>query len=78
MSLGNFSRLSLTDSRVAQTLERTGLGLATVKRLAELHGGSVAGESAVGEGSRFAVWLALRADALPENSLRDHVARCRT
>ena len=31
-----------------------------VKLLAELHGGSVAVESAVGEGSSFAVWLPLR------------------
>ena len=32
-----------------------------VKLLAELHGGAVAVESAVGEGSCFTVWLPLRA-----------------
>ena len=31
-----------------------------VKLLAELHGGAVAAESAVGEGSRFTVWLPFR------------------
>ena len=36
-------------------------GLAMVKLLAELHGGAVAVESAVGEGSCFTVWLPLRA-----------------
>ena len=49
----------------------TGLGLAMVKQLAELHGGTVAVASAVGEGARFAVWLPLRAvaDTLPGASL---------
>ena len=56
-----FKPFSQIDSGLARKYEGTGLGLAMVKLLAELHGGSVAVESAVGEGSCFMVWLPLRA-----------------
>jgi PAS domain S-box-containing protein len=55
-----FKPFSQIDSGLARQFEGTGLGLAMVKLLAELHGGSVAVESAVGEGSRFTVWLPMR------------------
>ncbi|MFL5561915.1 MAG: PAS domain S-box protein [Gemmatimonadaceae bacterium] len=55
-----FKPFSQVDSGLARKFEGTGLGLAMVKLLAELHGGSVAVESAVGEGSRFTVWLPIR------------------
>jgi CheY-like chemotaxis protein len=45
---------------LARKFEGTGLGLAMVKLLAELHGGAVSVESAEGEGSAFTVWLPLR------------------
>src|SRR6185295_19363121 len=45
--------------------EGTGLGLAMVKLMAELHGGTVAVASAEGEGAQFAAWLPLR-EAAPE------------
>jgi signal transduction histidine kinase len=56
-----FKPFSQVDSGLARKFEGTGLGLAMVKLLAELHGGSVAVESAVGEGSCFTVWLPARA-----------------
>jgi CheY-like chemotaxis protein len=55
-----FSPFSQIDSGLARKFEGTGLGLVMVKLLTELHGGAVAVESAVGEGSCFTVWLPLR------------------
>jgi PAS domain S-box-containing protein len=56
-----FKPFSQIDSGLSRKFEGTGLGLAMVKLLAELHDGAVAVESAVGEGSCFTVWLPLRA-----------------
>jgi PAS domain S-box-containing protein len=55
-----FQPFSQIDSGLARKFEGTGLGLAMVKLLAELHGGAVAVASAVGEGSCFTVWLPVR------------------
>ncbi|HEY0776446.1 MAG TPA: PAS domain S-box protein, partial [Gemmatirosa sp.] len=60
-----FRPFSQIDSGLARKFEGTGLGLAMVKLLTELHGGAVAVESAVGEGSRFTVWLPLRPPETP-------------
>ena len=57
-----FTPFNQIDSGLSRKFEGTGLGLAMVKLLAELHGGSVAVESALGEGSTFTVWLPFRAD----------------
>ncbi len=58
-----FKPFSQIDSGLSRKFEGTGLGLAMVKLLAELHGGAVAVESAVGEGSCFTVWLPFRVSA---------------
>jgi PAS domain S-box-containing protein len=58
-----FIPFSQVDSGLSRKFEGTGLGLAMVKLLAELHGGTVAVQSSVGEGSCFTVWLPLRAPA---------------
>ena len=55
-----FQPFSQIDSGLARKFEGTGLGLAMVKLLAELHGGTVAMESSEGEGSIFTVWLPMR------------------
>jgi PAS domain S-box-containing protein len=55
-----YKPFSQIDSGLARKFEGTGLGLAMVKLLADLHGGAVAVESEVGKGSRFTVWLPFR------------------
>jgi CheY-like chemotaxis protein/anti-sigma regulatory factor (Ser/Thr protein kinase) len=51
------------DSQLARRYEGTGLGLSLVKRLTELHGGTVGVESTPGQGSRFFTKLPLRIEA---------------
>lgn len=58
-----FQPFSQIDSSLARKFEGTGLGLAMVKQLAELHGGTVAVASSEEAGARFAVWLPLRMSA---------------
>jgi PAS domain S-box-containing protein len=58
-----FQAFSQIDSSLARKFEGTGLGLAMVKQLAELHGGTVAVASLEGQGARFAAWLPLRTSA---------------
>jgi signal transduction histidine kinase len=48
------------DSSLSRQHEGTGLGLALVSRLTEMHGGSLAVSSEVGQGSRFTVSLPWR------------------
>ena len=55
-----FKAFSQIDSSLARKFEGTGLGLAMVKQLADLHGGSVAVASREGLGARFVVWLPVR------------------
>lgn len=63
ISTENMSKLFLAFSRIDSTLSRkfegTGLGLATVKQMVELQGGTVAVASEQGAGSSFVVWLPL-------------------
>ena len=56
-----FTPFCQIDSGLSRKFEGTGLGLAMVKLLAELHGGTVAVQSSVGHGSCFTVWLPHRA-----------------
>ncbi len=65
ISAENISKLFLAfsqiDSSLARKFEGTGLGLATVKRIVELQGGTVAVASEEGVGSSFVAWLPLGA-----------------
>lgn len=45
------------DSSLSRRYDGTGLGLALVRRIMELHGGSIALDSEVGKGSRFTIVL---------------------
>jgi CheY-like chemotaxis protein len=56
-----FQAFSQIDSGLARKFEGTGLGLAMVKQMAELLGGTVAVASAEGEGACFGAWLPLHA-----------------
>jgi len=55
-----FRVFSQLDSSLSRKTEGTGLGLALVHKLAQLHGGTVALASTPGHGSRFLVWLPWR------------------
>ncbi len=55
-----FAAFTQIDSSLARKYEGTGLGLALVRRLAELHGGAAGVESEAGKGSTFRVWLPCR------------------
>jgi two-component system, OmpR family, sensor histidine kinase BaeS len=52
-----FERFTRGDAGLTQRVGGTGLGLAISKSLVELHGGTIAARSAVGEGSSFSVRL---------------------
>ncbi|MFZ6770628.1 response regulator [Undibacterium sp. Di26W] len=61
-----FRPFTQIDSSLARRHQGTGLGLALVKRMAELHGGSVTLQSEPDQGSTFTVLLPLRSAAQVE------------
>ncbi len=58
-----FQPFSQVDGRLSRQYGGVGLGLALVRRLVDMHGGSISLESAPGQGSRFTVSLPWLVDA---------------
>lgn len=54
-----FDKMYRVEKESTRSVEGSGLGLSIVKRIVELHGGQIAVESAVGEGTTFRVRLPL-------------------
>jgi signal transduction histidine kinase/DNA-binding response OmpR family regulator/serine phosphatase RsbU (regulator of sigma subunit) len=54
---------------VARSYEGTGIGLALVKELTELHGGQVTATSTLGEGSEFTVTIPFGSEHLPADQV---------
>lgn len=67
------------DSTLSRQYEGTGLGLALVQRLTEMHGGTVTIESAPQKGSRFTITLPWREAEKPEPTKHNnHVTSVKT
>jgi signal transduction histidine kinase/response regulator RpfG family c-di-GMP phosphodiesterase len=60
-----FERFRQAEGSISRNYEGSGLGLALVKELVELHGGKVMVESVYGEGTTFSVWLPIGSAHLP-------------
>lgn len=60
-----FERFQQADSSTSRTHEGTGLGLALVKELVELHGGDIRVSSTYGAGTLFTIELPIGTDHLP-------------
>jgi len=69
-----FERFYRVQGARGRTLEGSGIGLALVQELANLHGGSVRVESELGRGSTFMVTIPLGKDHLP----RERIGAART
>jgi CheY-like chemotaxis protein len=67
-----FKPFTQIKNELTRKIEGTGLGLATVMRLAQLHGGTVGLSSQTGQGSCFCVWLPWKSNTVPSALPADH------
>lgn len=66
-----FERFRQAEGSENRSYEGTGLGLALVKELVELHGGRVSVDSVYGQGTTFILWLQPGADHLSPEQVTD-------
>ncbi|MDB9514021.1 response regulator [Kamptonema animale CS-326] len=64
-----FERFRQAEGSASRSYEGSGLGLALVKELVEMHAGKISVESVYGEGSTFTVWLVKGSTHLPADRL---------
>ncbi|HET9015565.1 MAG TPA: ATP-binding protein [Thermomicrobiaceae bacterium] len=73
-----FERFHRVQGARARTVEGSGIGLALVQELTRLHGGQVAVESALGQGTSFTVTIPTGAAHLPRERIRADRERAST
>ncbi|BAZ30091.1 multi-sensor hybrid histidine kinase [Cylindrospermum sp. NIES-4074] len=66
-----FERFRQAEGSENRSYEGSGLGLALVKELVEMHGGQVTVESVYGQGTTFTLWLVTGTDHLPPEQVLD-------
>lgn len=66
-----FERFRQAEGSANRSYEGSGLGLALVKELVEMHGGQIAVESNYGTGSTFTIWLQTGVAHLPPQQVID-------
>jgi signal transduction histidine kinase/response regulator RpfG family c-di-GMP phosphodiesterase len=66
-----FERFRQAEGSISRNYEGSGLGLALVKELVELHGGKVTVDSVYGEGTTFVLWLPIGNAHLPAEQVID-------
>ncbi|MDX2243261.1 MAG: response regulator [Leptolyngbyaceae cyanobacterium bins.302] len=66
-----FERFRQAEGSANRSYEGSGLGLALVKELVELHGGQISVDSTYGEGSTFTIWVQTGVAHLPPHQVID-------